>query len=135
MKLIKQHDPSNKTDIHATVIQLLTGTNMPSSQHIYERHFVHKSLQLLLYIDELDSTLTSILMGYYSEGNSEIQDMILGIYVCIYVCAHVCTYICMYVCMYVCMYICTCMYVCIYVCMYLSVCLSAICSIISLSIY
>ena len=116
MKLIKQHDPSNKTDIHTTVMQLLTGANMPSSQHIYERHLVHKSLQLLLYIDELDSKLTSILMGYYSEGNSEIQDMILGMYVFMYVHMYVRIYVCMYVCMYACMYVC--IYVCMYVCLY-----------------
>ena len=43
---------------------------------------------------------------------SEVEDIVVCMYVCVYVCE------CVYVCMYVCMYIYICMYMYVRVCMY-----------------
>ena len=69
-----QHNPSNKDEIYEQFIKLLLTL---SAKNLAERLLVLKILKFIIYLDKLDSSLAKLLMGLYSEGDSEIQTLLL----------------------------------------------------------
>ena len=69
-----QHNPSNKDEVYEQFLKLLTTL---SSKNLAERLLVLRILKFIIYLDKLDSSLTPLLMGLYSEGDSEIQTLLL----------------------------------------------------------
>ena len=56
-------------------MEQLKGPPSPSSLSLAERPFVLQALKLLIFLDLLDSDMTSLLMMYCGEGDAEIEGM------------------------------------------------------------
>lgn len=69
------HKASNLEEIHQVIVQQLKGPPSPSSLSLAERPLVLQALKLLIFLDLLDSDMTSLLMMYCGEGDTEIEGM------------------------------------------------------------
>ena len=75
MKLVSVHKTSNCEEIHQVIVEQLKGPPSPSSLSLAERPFVLQALKLLIFLDLLDSDMTSLVMMYCGEGDAEIEAM------------------------------------------------------------
>ena len=69
------HKASNHEEIHQVIVQQLKGPPSPSTLSLAERPFVLQALKLLVFLDLLDSDMTSLLLMYCGEGDREIEGM------------------------------------------------------------
>ena len=77
LKLMKYLEVNNKDEVYTTVLAQLKGPPVLSTKVSYEKLHILNALELLFYLNRMDSELAVLLMVHYIQGDEDLRETIM----------------------------------------------------------